>query len=145
MVKCFVKDITGIDVGKNYINEFWQKFDGQFLGGYIAPVDLKRKRADNAFLYSLYFQILCQKIEQYSVLLENTYNMDEKGFLLGCLTKLYQIFSKKAWGNGYLNSAGQDKNKNQITILATIYANGTYIPLAIIYPLEANDIQLNQL
>jgi hypothetical protein len=27
MVKRFVKDITGIDVGKNYINKFWRKFD----------------------------------------------------------------------------------------------------------------------
>ena len=58
MVKRFVKDITGINVGKNYINEFWRRFDDQLLGGYIAPVDLKRKKADNAFLYGLYFEIL---------------------------------------------------------------------------------------
>ena len=112
MVKRFVKDITGIDVGKNYINEFWRKFDDQLLGGYIAPVDLKRKKADNAFLYGLYFEILRRKIEQYGVLQENTYNMDEKGFLLRCLIKLFQIFSKKAWEDGYLNSTGQDKNRN---------------------------------
>ncbi|XTI96142.1 hypothetical protein V2W45_1255007, partial [Cenococcum geophilum] len=58
MVKCFVKDITRINVRKNYINEFWRKFDNQLLGGYITPIDLKRKRANNAFLYSLYFEIL---------------------------------------------------------------------------------------
>jgi hypothetical protein len=96
MVKRFVRDITGIDVGRNYVNEFWRKFDDQLRGGYIAPLDLKCKKADNAFLYSLYFQILRQKIEQYNVLPENMYNMDEKRFLLGCLTKLYQISSKKA-------------------------------------------------
>ena len=55
MVKRFVKDITGINVGKNYINEFWRKFDDQLLGSYIALVDLKRKKANNTFLYSLYF------------------------------------------------------------------------------------------
>ena len=58
MVKRFIKDITGINIRKNYINKFWRKFNNQLLGGYIAPIDLKRKRADNAFLYSLYFKIL---------------------------------------------------------------------------------------
>ena len=33
MVKYFVRDITGIDVGKNYVNEFWRKFDDQLRGG----------------------------------------------------------------------------------------------------------------
>jgi len=145
MVKRFVKDITGIDVGKNYINEFWRKFDDQLLGGYIAPIDLKRKKADNAFLYGLYFEILRQKIKQYGVLPENTYNMDEKGFLLGCLIKLFRIFSKKAWEDGHLNGAGQDGNRNWITILATICADGTHIPPAIIYPSEGSDIQPNWL
>ena len=58
MVKCFIKDITRINVGKNYINKFWRKFNNQLLSGYIAPIDLKHKRADNAFLYGLYFKIL---------------------------------------------------------------------------------------
>ena len=58
IIKCFVKDITEINIRKNYINKFWRKFDDQLLGGYIAPMDLKRKKANNAFLYSLYFQIL---------------------------------------------------------------------------------------
>ena len=54
MVKRFVKDITGIDVGKNYVNKFWRKFDDQLLGGYIAPVDLKHKKADNALETQIY-------------------------------------------------------------------------------------------
>jgi len=73
------------------------------------------------------------------------YNMDEKGFLVGCLIKLFRIFSKKAWEDGHLNGAGQDGNRNWITILATICADGTYIPPAIIYPLEGSDIQPNWL
>ena len=61
------------------------------------------------------------------------YNMDKKGFLLGCLTKLYWIFSKKAWEDGHLNGAGQDRNRNWITVLATICTDGTSILPAIIY------------
>ena len=145
IIKCFVKDITKINVGKNYINEFQQKFNDQLLSGYIAPIDLKHKKANNAFLYSIYFKILCQKIKQYSVLLENMYNIDKKGFLIRCLIKLFQIFSKKAQEDSYLNNTGQDRNRNQITILVIIYANKTYILLVIIYLLEGSNIQLNWL
>ena len=35
------------------------------------------------------------------------YNTDEKGFLLGCLTKLYRMFIKKAWEDGHLNGAAK--------------------------------------
>jgi hypothetical protein len=35
-----------------------------------------------------------EKIEEYGILPENTYNMDEKGFLLGRITKAKRIFPK---------------------------------------------------
>jgi hypothetical protein len=68
------------------------------------------------------------------------YNMDKKGFLLRYLTKLYQIFSKKTWEDGHLNGAGQDGNRNWITVFVTICADGTSIPPTIIYPLTGSDI-----
>jgi hypothetical protein len=41
-------------------------------------------RPDNSeHKYSLYFDVLESKISEYSVLPENTYNMDEKGFMIG--------------------------------------------------------------
>lgn len=34
-----------------------------------------------------YFSVVGKKMKEYNILLENTYNMDEKGSLLGRMTK----------------------------------------------------------
>ena len=44
MVKRFVKDITGINIRKNYINEFWRKFDDQLLSGHITPQGTRTRK-----------------------------------------------------------------------------------------------------
>ena len=38
--------------------------------------------------YSLYFKLLSRKIAEYNILLENIYNIDEKGFLFGFFIKI---------------------------------------------------------
>lgn len=45
----------------------------------------------------LYFELLAQKVHEYDTQAENIYNMDEKGFLIGNLTKGKQIFSKQRY------------------------------------------------
>jgi hypothetical protein len=45
-------------------------------------MDRNRHQADSEHKYSLYFDLLESKISEYSVLPENTYNMDEKGFMI---------------------------------------------------------------
>ena len=141
MVHRFIKEITGIDVGKNYITQFWHKHNDVLAAGYLKPIDLSRKKADNIYLYGLYFDTLEAKIEEYDIQPGNTYNMDEKGFLIGCLNNLRRIFTKEAWEKGELNGAAQDRNRTWITILAAICADGTYLPPAIIYPAKSSDIQ----
>ena len=89
MVYYFIKEITGIDVGKNYITQFWHKYSDILAAGYLKPIDLLRKKADNIYLYSLYFDTLEAKIEEYNIQPGNTYNMDEKGFLISCLNNLH--------------------------------------------------------
>jgi hypothetical protein len=46
------------------------------------------------------------KIEEYSILPENTYNMDEKGFLLRRTTKAKRIFLKDLKASEKLLGAG---------------------------------------
>ena len=47
-----------------------------------------KKKADLALYYSLYFKLFGRKIQEYEIQLGNMYNMDEKGFLIGCLNNL---------------------------------------------------------
>ena len=67
MVHYFIKEITGIDVGKNYITQFWHKYSDILAVEYLKPIDLLRKKADNIYLYSLYFNTLEAKTKEYKI------------------------------------------------------------------------------
>ena len=89
MVYCFIKEITGINIKKNYITQFWHKYSNILAAGYLKPIDLLRKKADNIYLYSLYFDTLEAKIEEYNIQPGNIYNINKKGFLIDCLNNLH--------------------------------------------------------
>ena len=80
------------------------------------------------------------------------YNMDEKGFSLGTMTKQHRVFTKEAVRKKRVIGYAQDGNREWITILATICADGTTCPPAVIFaskegPLRTSwvdDVQLGQ-
>ena len=74
---------------------------------------------------------------QYDILPENTYNMDEKGFLIGVLQKTKRVFSKGT----EIRGTGQDGNREWITVVATISMDGSYLPPSIIYQAKTDNIQ----
>jgi hypothetical protein len=57
-------------------------------------MDYGRHQADSEVKYKLYFNLLYRKIEEYEVLPENTYNMDEKGFMIRVTRRSKRIFSR---------------------------------------------------
>ena len=59
--------------------------------------------------------------------------MDEKGFLISILGKARRVFTKSTYDNGKILGAGQDGNREWITVLACICQDGTYIPPGLIY------------
>ncbi|MFL6546931.1 MAG: hypothetical protein ACJ8LM_17345 [Candidatus Udaeobacter sp.] len=67
--------------------------------------------------------------------------MDEKGFLIGVLQKVQRIFTKEAFEKGKLLGAGQDGNREWITVLATICMDGTFLPPGLIYQALSGNIQ----
>ena len=86
-----------------------------------------------AYYYTLYFKLLAKKITQYKVKLEDTYNMDKKGFLLGQLLKVKRVFSRAAFKSGRIKYIIQDGNREWITLIATIYIDGTHLSPGLIY------------
>ena len=61
------------------------------------------------------------------------YNMDEKGFLIGVLNKSKRIYTKSEAVRGRLFGASQDGNREWITTIASVCADGTSLPLGLIY------------
>jgi hypothetical protein len=100
---------------------------------YLNTIDLERHKADSEHSYRQYFAVLQQKIIQYNIQPHNCYNMDEKGFLIGLLQMAKRIFPKALVKAQKLLGTGQDGARHWITLIATICADGSSLPPALIY------------
>jgi hypothetical protein len=67
--------------------------------------------------------------------------MDEKGFLIGVIQKSKRVFTKSAVKRGQLIGAGQDGNREWITVLATICQDGSSITPCLIYQALTGNLQ----
>jgi hypothetical protein len=72
--------------------------------------------------------------------MENIYNWDEKGFMMGISHSTKRVMSKEAYTSGRNRQASQDGSREFITLLACICTDGTYIPLALIYTSNSHDL-----
>jgi hypothetical protein len=75
---------------------------------------------------------LSRKLQEYELRPEDIYNVDEKGFMIGMLNGL-GIFSKQK----YQNSG----NREWITLIACICADGTSFPPGQFYQAISGDVQ----
>ena len=67
--------------------------------------------------------------------------MDEKGFLIRFLQKARRVFTKEAFNSGRLRNISQDDNREWITVLATICADGITLSPGLIYQAVSGNIQ----
>ncbi|KAF2274346.1 uncharacterized protein EI97DRAFT_460209 [Westerdykella ornata] len=67
--------------------------------------------------------------------------MDEKGFLIGVLSKMKFVFSKSAFEQGKLRHIVQDGNREKITTIACICVDGTALMPVLIYQAQSGAIQ----
>ncbi|KAI9046208.1 transposase [Aspergillus affinis] len=141
MLRNFAKEITGNKPRKCWPNRFLKGHNNELVAHYTTGIDSSRKRADYAYKYALYFELMARKIEEYSIRPEDMYNMDEKGFLIGVLSKGKRIFSRQKYEQGGLNQCLQDSNREWITTIGCIYADGTALSPGLIYQATSENIQ----
>jgi hypothetical protein len=96
-------------------------------------MDRNRHQAGSEHKYSLYSDLLESKISEYSVLPENTYDMDEKGFMIRQTGKSKRVFSRALWESRQVTDSLQDGNREWISVLACIGADGTALPPGLIF------------
>ena len=68
-----------------------------------------------------------------TIIAENLYNWDEKGFLIDYASVTHRIMSMEALKNGRIQYAYKDGNREFISLLAYILVNGTTLSLSLIY------------
>ena len=141
MVRTWASAMCGSEPGKNWSADFKRRYQDVLDCGYLNNLDLERHNAESESSFQCYFTILGQKIEQYRIQPQNCYNMDEKGFLMGHLQKVKRIFSKSLKKQEKLLGSGQDGSRQWVTILATICADGSSLPPALIYKAVSGDLQ----
>lgn len=104
-------------------------------------MDANRHAADSSTKYKLYFELLQHKIAEYNVDAEHTYNMDEKGFMIGITGRSKRVFSRRMWEKKEVRATLQDASREWITLLACVCADGSALPPSLIYQAAVVSIQ----
>jgi hypothetical protein len=127
MLRNFAAEICGKKPGREWPSRFLKRNSVELVMRYTTGMDKERKRADSAFKYTLYFEMLNKKLEQYGIEPRHMYNMDEKGFLIGVLSKIKRIFSRRRYEEGGMRQVIQNGNREWITTttIVCICADGT--------------------
>jgi len=133
MIQNFAGSIAGTTVSMWWVDQFIKRNNSELILHWTTGMDSKRHNADLEAKYSLYFSLLQQKINKYSIQPRYTYNMDEKGILLGIITRTKRIFSRQEYERKAVRQAIQDGNRECISILACICADGSALDPALIY------------
>jgi hypothetical protein len=142
MVQNFASTIAKTRVSEAWVTRFIHRNSHHLISKWTAGMDAVRHHADSKLKYNLYFDHLHGKMKYYNVLPKNTYNMDEKGFMIGVIGRTKRVFSRRQWEQKQVTSALQDGSREWITLLAAVCADGEVLPPGIIYASANSTIQL---
>jgi hypothetical protein len=141
MVTLWAAVLCRSEPGKNWSASFKARHKDILDSRCLQAINLVRHKADSRASYEQYFTKLRQKMDQYNIQSHNCYNIDEKGFLIGHLQKVRRSFPKALMQQQKLLGTGQDGSRECITVITTIYADGSSLPLALIYKAVSGDLQ----
>jgi hypothetical protein len=141
MVQNFASEIAQCYVGDAWVTRFLHRHRETLTYKWTSAMDASRHNADNSEKYSHYFDLLRSKIDEYSIEPRHTYNMDEKGLAIGLVNRSKRVFSKATWDSKGKRQSLQDGNREWVTILAAICADGSTLSPGIIFTGKPNGLQ----
>jgi hypothetical protein len=104
-------------------------------------MDRDRHKADSEAKYSLYFELLHDKMKEYNIEPSHIFNLDEKGFMIGVLGRSKRVFDKKIYDQKGVTTAVQDGSRQWITVLACICSDGTALSPSLIFQSAAGALK----
>jgi hypothetical protein len=141
MIQNFASNIAKQHVGRGWVTRFIHQNHDHLISKWSAGMDVVRHYADSQRKYELYFELLHHKIVQYDVQPHNTYNMDEKGFMIGITGRSKRVFSRLQWKSKKVRASLQDGSREWVTVIAAICADGSTLPPALIYSSANSTLQ----
>lgn len=67
--------------------------------------------------------------------------MDEKGFMAGVASKQKRVFSKASYKRKHARQSSHDGNREWITFLACVWADGTALPPSLTFQVDSKNVQ----
>ena len=141
MLQNFASTIAGKPASESWVTRFLKRHDDELTSRWSTHMSAERHAADSGDKYKLYFYMLHAKITKQDVEPEHTYNMDEKGFMIGAIARGKRIFSKTKWKDRRFRQALEDGNREWITLIACVGVSGVALPPALIYPADSTKVQ----
>ncbi|KNG45663.1 pogo transposable [Stemphylium lycopersici] len=133
MIRNFASAIARKEVSEAWVTRFINRNKDTVIPKWASAMDAVRHKADSYTKYRMYFDLIHETIARFNVKASNTYNMDEKGFMIGILGRSKRIFDKRMWEKKEVTAALQDGERGFVTCLATICANGSALPPGLIF------------
>jgi hypothetical protein len=123
------KDFSEEGVGKKWTQRFIEKHSDQLKTAWSTPLESKRAQAVNPNTNAAWWELLGNTLEEHNIEVENIYGVDEVGCQPYGADRERVIGGKRA-GPHYQQRTG---NRENITVLVTICADGSSLPPAVIF------------
>jgi hypothetical protein len=143
MVQNFGSAVAGKRVSMAWVDRFIRENNIHLITQWSAPMDRSRHNADFGLRYKRYYDELYYKISHYKIEMRHIYNMDEKGFMIGHMGRQKRVFNKSMYSLKKIKSFTHHGNREWITILATICADGSSLPPSVIYAAKSGNVYNN--
>jgi hypothetical protein len=141
MVQNFASHVPKKPVGVGWVTRFINRNKAHLISHWTNGMDRVRHEADSEVKYKYHFNLLHSKMEEYNILAENTYNMDEKGFMIGQTGRSKRVFSKELYERKEVRDSLQDGSREWITVLACVGADGSALPPSLIFQAANGNIR----
>ena len=127
-------------VGKQWTHRFIVKHSDKIKMSWASSLESKRGRAVNPNTNKAYFELLHETITKYAVTADNTYAVNEVG-IHGALGQKERVVGSHKTGPQYQQRDGDREN---ITVLVNICADGSSTPPAVIFKGNAYQVKWQQ-
>jgi hypothetical protein len=143
MIINFATPLCGWEPSDRWVSRLIHRHPDDLTTAWTTPMESRRHVADNGKRYCLYFDLLTRKVKEFEVLPRDTYNMDEKGFMIGVIGKTKRVFDKVLYKERRYKQPSHDASREWVTVIGAICADGSHLPPAVIYSSDSEKVQAN--
>jgi hypothetical protein len=112
MIRNFAQEIASVEVSDSWVTRFLNCHPDRLTSQWATGMDKEHYNADSWRKYEQYFGLVDQKMKQYRIATQHTYNVDEKGFAIGKIGRSKRIFDKALIIQAKAHSAVNPRSKS---------------------------------